>query len=269
MFMMPEHELIEQLARLKVYRDFEQAFYQVTGLSVRLTPLGISNLACAVLRREGKFSSITVVPIWLGENIIGVLQTGRAALQESMGSQLADHRKLGSDAAVVKNSNRTGNGHVAVFSRSRYEAMVHLLQIFAEQLSFYANQIAIRLNEREPYRVRVARTFISNHRADDINLADVAQATHVSTFYLCKIFKKATGLTFVEYRNRLRVESAKKMLLNPNLTVSEIAYTVGFQSLTQFNRLFRRVVGMAPTRFRSHLAPETVLSRSDSIVVLN
>jgi AraC-like DNA-binding protein len=260
--MMPETELIDQLSHLKVYRDFEQAFCQVTGLSVQLMPLGIWNLACAILSREGRFSSITVVPIWLGENIIGVLQTGRAALQASMGDQLADHKKPISDAAVAKNSNRTDNGNAAVFSRPRYEAMVHLLQIFAEQLSFYANQIAIRLGEREPYRVRVARTFISNHRADDINLADVARATHVSTFYLCKIFKKATGLTFVEYRNRLRIESAKKMLLNPNLTVSEIAYSVGFQSLTQFNRL-------APTRFRSHLAPEIVPSRSETIAGLN
>jgi AraC-like DNA-binding protein len=147
--------------------------------------------------------------------------------------------------------------------------MVHLLQIFAEQLSFYANQVVIRLDGREPYRVRVARTFISDHRADDIKLADVARVTHVSTFYLCKIFKKATGLTFIEYRNRLRIESAKKMLLNPNLNVSEIAYSVGFQSLTQFNRLFRRVVGMAPTRFRCQLAPEIVPSRSDTIAVLN
>ena len=51
--------------------------------------------------------------------------------------------------------------------------------------------------------------------------------------------------------------SAKKMLLTPNLNISQIAYSVGFQSLTEFNRLFRRVVGKAPTRFRSHLAPES------------
>jgi hypothetical protein len=51
--------------------------------------------------------------------------------------------------------------------------------------------------------------------------------------------------------------SAKKMLLTPNLNISQIAYSVGFQSLTEFNRLFRRVVGKAPTRFRGHLAPES------------
>ncbi len=266
--MMQEAELIEQLSRLKVYRDFEQAFYQVTELSVRLRTLGMWNLACALLNQEGRFSSITIVPVWLGENIIGVLQTDRAALEEPMSRELADQRPV-ANARIAKNSHRPSNGHIPVFSRPRYEAMVHLLQIFAEQLSFYANQIVIRLDEREPYRVRLARTFISNHRTDDIDLADVARATHVSTFYLCKIFKKATGLTFVEYRNRLRVESAKKMLLNPNLTVSEVAYSVGFQSLTQFNRLFRRVVGMAPTRFRCHLAPESAPSRPERIAVLN
>jgi AraC-like DNA-binding protein len=261
MFMLQEAELVEQLSCLKVYRDFEQAFYQVTELSVRLRTLGMWNLACALLHEEGRFYSIAIVPVWLGENIIGVLQTDRAALEEPMSRQLVDGEKPVTNAAVVENSNRPINGPVPVFSRSRYEAMVHLLQIFAEQLSFYANQIVIRLDQGEPYRVRVARTFISNHRGDDIDLADVARATHVSTFYFCKIFKKATGLTFVEYRNRLRIESAKKMLLNPNLSVSEVAYSVGFQSLTQFNRLFRRVVGKAPTHFRSHLAPETAPSK--------
>ena len=264
--MMQEGEVIEQLCRLKVYRNFEQAFYQVTGLSVQLKPLGIWSLACATLQQEARFFKVTVVPVWLGESIIGVLQTGQAALEEPMGTQFAERKKQ-ITGAVDKNSKRSNNGHTPVFSRLRHEAMVHLLQIFAEQLSFYANQIVIRLDEREPYRVRLARTFISNHRADDINLADVARATHVSTFYFCKIFKRATGLSFVEYRNRLRIESAKKMLLNANLTVSEIAYGVGFQSLTQFNRLFRRVVGRSPTRFRAYLAPEDAFSRSEKTAV--
>jgi AraC-like DNA-binding protein len=260
--MMQETELVEQLSRLTVYRDFEQAFQQVTGLSVRLKEPGIWNLACVGVLQEGEFLSVTVVPVLLGERIIGVLQTGPTASNGSMADQFASGEKRVPIAATNRNSDGTSNGSVPVFSRSRHEAMVHLLRIFAEQLSFYASQIVIRLNEREPYQVRTARAFIFNHLTDKINLGDVARATHVSTFYFCKIFKKATGLTFVEYRNRLRVESAKKMLLNPNLTVSEVAYSVGFQSLTQFNRLFRRVVGKAPTRFRSQLAPEIASSRS-------
>ena len=258
--MIEEAELIEQLCRLKIYRNFEQAFYQVTGLSVRLKPLGIWSLACATLNQPAQSFSVIVVPVWLGERIIGVLQTGRAALEGP--TQFAELKKQTSDAAADENPNGANSGRVPIFSRARHEAIVHLLQIFAEQLSFYADQIVIKFSEREPYRVRLARTFISNHRTDNINLADVARATHVSTFYFCKIFKRATGLSFVEYRNRLRIESAKKVLLNPNLTISEIAYSVGFQSLTQFNRLFRRVVGTSPTRFRSRLAPEDAFPRS-------
>jgi YesN/AraC family two-component response regulator len=75
---------------------------------------------------------------------------------------------------------------------------------------------------------------------------------HVGTFYFCKLFRKTTGLTFTDYLGRVRVEKAKNLLLNPHLRVSEIAYTVGFQSLTHFNRIFRKTTGEAPTAFRDN-----------------
>jgi AraC-like DNA-binding protein len=81
---------------------------------------------------------------------------------------------------------------------------------------------------------------------------EVARAMHVSTFYFCKIFRKATGLTFTEYLGRVRVERAKNLLLNPHLRVSEIAYTVGIQSLTHFNRISRKIAGETPTAFRDN-----------------
>jgi AraC-like DNA-binding protein len=68
------------------------------------------------------------------------------------------------------------------------------------------------------------------------------------------MFKKATGMTFTDYLGRVRVEKAKNLLLNPHLRVSEIAYAVGFQSLTHFNRVFRALTGQSPTDFREKLA---------------
>ena len=67
------------------------------------------------------------------------------------------------------------------------------------------------------------------------------------------MFKKVTGINYTDYVSRVRIESAKNLLLNPNLRVSEIAYEVGFQSLTQFNRMFKRVFGQSPTAFRARL----------------
>ena len=75
---------------------------------------------------------------------------------------------------------------------------------------------------------------------------------HVTTFYFCKTFKKATSLTFTEYLGRVRIEKAKALLLNPHLRISEIAYEVGFQSLTHFNRIFHQITGEAPTAFRNN-----------------
>ena len=113
-----------------------------------------------------------------------------------------------------------------------------------------ANQIALHEAESESPLVRRARAYIAGHHEDPVSLEEIAKAMHVSTFYFCKMFKKATGLTFTDYLGRVRVEKAKTLLLNPHLRVSEIAYTVGFQSLTHFNRVFRKLTGESPSHFR-------------------
>jgi YesN/AraC family two-component response regulator len=113
-----------------------------------------------------------------------------------------------------------------------------------------ANEITVQENEAESPLIRRARAYIIGRQADPIDLDNVSKVMHVSTFYFCKIFKKATGLTFTDYLGRVRIEKAKSLLLNPHLRISEIAYDVGFQSLTHFNRVFRRVAAQSPTAFR-------------------
>jgi AraC-like DNA-binding protein len=77
------------------------------------------------------------------------------------------------------------------------------------------------------------------------------------------MFKKATGLTFTDYLGRVRVEKAKTLLSNPHLRVSEIAYTVGFQSLTHFNRVFHNLTGESPTHFRDKgVCPRAPISKA-------
>ena len=61
-------------------------------------------------------------------------------------------------------------------------------------------------------------------------------------------------MKFTDYVARVRLEDAKAELLNSNRRISEIAYDVGFQSLTQFNRVFKRIFGQSPTQFRAHLS---------------
>jgi YesN/AraC family two-component response regulator len=139
-----------------------------------------------------------------------------------------------------------------VFSPKRYESVLQLLQIFAQHLSMVANQVVFQSENAEPASITRAREFINAHHTEDLSLSAVAQAAHMSTFYFCKQFKKATGVSFTEYLSRVRIEKAKEQLLKPNARVSEVAYEVGFQSLTHFNRVFKKLSGESPTTYRTH-----------------
>jgi AraC-like DNA-binding protein len=135
----------------------------------------------------------------------------------------------------------------------KYNAIVRLLTFFAEQLSALTNQIVLESQNAEPPVVQKAREYIAQHKMEPLSLSAVAKASGASVFHFCKVFHKATGLKFTDYVARVRLEEARTQLLNPNRRISEVAYDVGFQSLTQFNRMFKRVFGQSPSEFRGRL----------------
>jgi AraC-like DNA-binding protein len=131
--------------------------------------------------------------------------------------------------------------------------MVKLLKVFADHLSMVSNQILVEEDNTESPLIARARDFIDRNQAEDLSLEAVAKAVNTSTFYFCKMFKRATGLTFTEYLSRVRVEKAKSLLLNPHIRISEVAFEVGFQSLSQFNRVFKKITGQSPSQYRAKM----------------
>jgi len=282
--------VIERLNRSEVYGEYQQAFGAATELPLTLRPLESWQLAhrhqaqenpfCAMMAQANRtcaaclevqhravegaqngpetvtcFAGLcdTAVPIKLGEKTIGFLQTGQVAVQEAPSEaqfSRITRQILEWGSQIDLQQLREAYFSSKVLSPSQYAAAVRLLEIFGKHLSLVANQIALREAEAESPLVRRARAYIAGHHEDPVNLEEVAKAMHVSTFYFCKMFKKATGLTFTDYLGRVRIEKAKALLLNPHLRVSEIAYMVGFQSLTHFNRVFRNLTGESPTHFR-------------------
>lgn len=101
-----------------------------------------------------------------------------------------------------------------------------------------------------PVDVWKARNFIQEQSDERLSLLKVARAAGVSPNYLSEKFKRVTGENFVAYINRQRVQKAHALLLNPELRISEIAFAVGFQSLSQFNRVFKKLVRQSPTEVR-------------------
>jgi AraC-like DNA-binding protein len=129
------------------------------------------------------------------------------------------------------------------------------------------NQLMISESSAESPTIARVRTFILEHQTEGLRLGDVAHAVNMSAFYFCKVFKKATGLTFTQYLCRTRIELVKQILLNAETRVSEAAYAAGFQSLSQFNRAFRRVAGEAPSAYRERLHGLTVKSIRPVVLV--
>jgi AraC-like DNA-binding protein len=140
-----------------------------------------------------------------------------------------------------------------VLDRKQYESILRLLTIFAQHLASLSNQLMVRTAAAESPAMAKARVLIAERHSDELSLNEVAHAVNMSAFYFCKTFKKATGMTFTDYLARVRIEKVKNLLLNPHKRVSEAAYEAGFQSLSQFNRVFRRIAGESPSTYRDKL----------------
>lgn len=79
----------------------------------------------------------------------------------------------------------------------------------------------------------------------------VAKSVNISANHLSEKFKEVTGENFVKYVARTRYEKARELLHDPDLRVSEAAFAAGFQSLSQFNRVFKNLAGQSPTEYRA------------------
>lgn len=285
--------LIEALTNSTIYQDYERAFSETTGLPVSLMPveswklphqgkrhenpfcamMATKSRACAAcLRVQQKLSEQaqnepvtltcelglcdTAVPVRLGEQLIGFLQTGQIFRKKPTDAQFAKSAKLVAEWGVEVEQEKLKSAFFStrVLSSKQHDAAIKLLSIFAQHISMLSNQIVVRRENTEPPMITRAKQFIEENQAEDLSLDQVAKAVNTSTFYFCKMFKKATGINFTDYVSRVRIEKAKNLLLNPNLRISEIAYEVGFQSLTHFNRVFKKLAGQSPTEYRAQLA---------------
>jgi len=285
-------EIVARLQESEIFRDYQDAFETATGLPLVLRAVGAFDpplhgshriasfcalmggtaricAACLELQAEMESEPVTatktlqcfaglaesVVPIRLGENVIAYLQTGqvllRAPSDKSFGAAMAELEKWRTavDVAQLK----TAYFETRVLTKARYGAVLRLLDSFAQHLSLLSNELMIKQATAEPPAVTKARAFIAENLTEELALETVARAANMSPFYFCKVFKSATRLTFTDYVARARVEKTKELLLNPNTRVSEAAFAAGFQSLSQFNRVFRRIEGQAPSAYREHL----------------
>ena len=95
-----------------------------------------------------------------------------------------------------------------------------------------------------------AMAFVEKHLSSSVSLDQVAREAGMSKFHFCRVFKGATNLTFREYLARRRIARAVELLQDRDRSLSQIYLNVGFKDLSHFSRVFRKLVGQPPSRFR-------------------
>ena len=92
--------------------------------------------------------------------------------------------------------------------------------------------------------------YVEKNLSKNITSTDIAKALHINHSYFCRLFKKNFNLCFQNYLALCRIEKAKSLLKNTDLSVSEIALKVGFNSISYFTKIFKKEVSLTPNQYR-------------------
>jgi len=290
--MSTNQKLIDTLVRSSTFQDYERAYTEAMGMPLALRAVETWQMpdagqlkaeafcalasgrdctcaACQQLQAKADQSAMkktatrgcvfglyeTAVPVKLGVRTIGFLQTGRVRFERPTAATFQRVVQQAGKLGVNIRNQRTRRAYfdTPVVSRKKLQAAANLLSIFADHLAIISNQLVVQTANAESPIMAQAKRFIREHYAEELSLQQVAAAVHMSTHYFCKQFRKNSGISFTVFVSRTRVEQAKNLLLNPNLRIGEIGYTVGFKSLNHFNRMFKKIAGLSPSCYRDEL----------------
>jgi AraC-like DNA-binding protein len=289
-----------KLVESPLYQTYKKAFRDLTGMNLGLRPADdeiaiapqekqflnpfckfingavnpclscVKAKSCLMTAENGNGQTITcfadmketAIPVRCGEQTIAYLTTGEVFTEPPQDEDFDEIAELIDDSCGTSlESLRKAWISGRTMSVDQYRGAITLLAAFALQLSELLNRLMIEEVNAEPEVVTTAKQYVMVHLEDKISLEEVANRVGVSSFYFCKVFKSTTGMTLTEYINRRRVEWAKQKLANPLARITEIAFDVGYQSLSQFNRSFLKYVGMSPSRYRDEQSSRAVMDR--------
>lgn len=280
--------LADRMVRSQIYQDYERAFTQASGLPLVLKAsqsrstegvwtggnsfcelMSSSNQICAHCLDHQKrldldssnevltsqcFAGLceSAIPVRVENRTVAFLKTGhvfRGKPDRSLFDRLT-HQLLAWGSTVDLKKAKEAWTATRVLNLNQYDAFVRMLQVFARHLEATCSSLTMTHDEELPPSVRQARQVILDRHTGDLSLSKMAKIVNLSAYHLCKLFKQSMGISFTEFVTKVRVEKACQLLLQSDYFVNEACYEAGFQSLSQFNRAFKKIMGVSPTEYR-------------------
>lgn len=145
---------------------------------------------------------------------------------------------------------------------SGFEKILHLLRLLNELAHTPHKRPITSLGYRnnhkmsETERMQKVHNYLLQHFRDSIRLKDVAEHAGMSEAAFCRYFKARTQKTLTDLINEIRIGHACRLLIDENQNISQIAYETGFDTLSNFNRNFKKITGKTPSQYRTdYLSP--------------
>lgn len=138
---------------------------------------------------------------------------------------------------------------------NHFEQLLQLLEVFQtlanseETVALNDQNTSVKLFMNDKIRMTTVYNYIHDHYNENPDVNEVASQVHLSTAAFCRYFKKQTNMTFTDFVNQYRITQSKTLLLQGK-SVSEVCYEVGFESLSYFSKLFKKIAGMNASDFQ-------------------
>lgn len=140
---------------------------------------------------------------------------------------------------------------------SKTEQHIRLLEILYKLSLVSENQRVIlsssdmsQTKSESSEKIDTVLKFISDNYASNISLDEISGVACMTTNSFCRFFKKMTNKSFTQFLNEIRIKNASRILVQDNIPISEVCYIVGFNSITNFNKQFKIIMGSTPKQFR-------------------
>ncbi|RKI78860.1 helix-turn-helix domain-containing protein [bacterium 0.1xD8-71] len=140
-----------------------------------------------------------------------------------------------------------------LISASIYSKLIEMLVLIGREYTGKRNAFDMASSKQKEHSDKFLNicNYIQEHCTEDLCLDDIAALAGFSKYHFTRLFKNFTGISFYKYLNKKRIEHAEKLLLDPELSITEVALQSGFASLSAFIRMFKLLKDCTPTEFRN------------------
>lgn len=134
-----------------------------------------------------------------------------------------------------------------------YSLLIEMFVRIGREYSDRLDELEVTGSKKKEYTEKFMDVcnYINEHCTEDLNLDDTAAMVGFSKYHFTRLFKQFCGYSFYKYLSHKRIEHAEKLLMDPDNSITEVATSSGFSSLSAFIRMFKEVKGCTPTEFRN------------------